>query len=261
MKYLSIATSIAALVISGCRSGAIYETSVSSYAEPSARKYSKFTIKPGLKTIDTEDLEYKEYSRLISRALEADGFIPSNDQSAEVIIFASYSIGEPRTELYTYDVPTWGSAITSSTTTGHASTSFYGNRGTTSYHATTQYNRTPVVTGTTSKIETVTLYDRVLSLEAVLKDQLKNDGKIIQAWKVRISSTGQSGDLRNVIPPMLVAAKQYFGKDSTKVVHIKVKERDKRIEILTSTSELNVTPGNNISQKKVIKKPISPKAG
>ncbi len=63
------------------------------------------------------------------------------------------------------------------------------------------------------------LYKRVLVL--VVSD-LKDTVNHAQLWKITINSEGYVGDLRKVMPVMIVAGLPYFGEDSggQKVVHV-----------------------------------------
>jgi hypothetical protein len=59
-----------------------------------------------------------------------------------------------------------------------------------------------------------TTYTRFLSLAAYMNDEYKNNETPIEIWRVDVTSTGSSSDIRRVLPYMVASTKDYIGKDS-----------------------------------------------
>ncbi len=155
------------------------------------------------------------------------GYIKAdNIAAADIAIFLGYGIGDPETHQFTYSLPTYGkTGVSSSNTYGTVNT--YGNTAT--YSGTTTYTPTYGVTGSTTHTGSRTTYFRYLLLDAVDLDEYRKTEKEVQLWKTTVTSTGSSGDLRQVFPILVAASKQYIGSNTGKKVKVILSESDNRV--------------------------------
>ena len=66
-------------------------------------------------------------------------------------------------------------------------------------------------------------------LDAVDLDEYRETEKEIQLWKTTVTSSGSSGDLRQVFPILVAAAKPHIGSNTGKKVKVILSEGDKRV--------------------------------
>ena len=215
------------LMIVGC-GGAQYRVKVNSIGK-SLPQQNTYVLFAGNKDGDINSLEFKEYAKYVNTALKEKGFIETNFEKASIAIFLSYGIGEPKESAYSYSMPTYGqTGYSSSRTTGTFNS--YGNN--TSYSGTTTYTPTYGVNGSQTYLGTRVSYFRYAILDASDLNEYKKSKKQIQLWKTTITSTGSSGDLRQVFPVLIGASKKYIGNNTGKKITVNISENDKRVLII-----------------------------
>jgi len=166
---------------------------------------SRFVVLPGLKDVESTDLQFQEFSSYVEMAMTDQGYQKvEKPEEADFLLFLTYGIGEPQERLVSYTVPTWGqTGVSGSYTTG--SVSAYGNQA--NYFGMTTYTPTYGITGAQTVNRSVVLYKRFVALEAVDRMTLQEKKKIVPIWKTSGMSMGSSGDLRYVFPFMISAIK------------------------------------------------------
>ncbi len=227
MKYiLGTVLSVAMFTFTGCVSGPLpFTVSVNGFAAPEAATKKSFALLPGLEGVTASDLEFQEYAHLATAVLEQRGYVKATSaHDAQIIIFLTYSIGEPKQHSYNYSIPHFGQ-------TGVASSQTYGTvrstgSNTASYTATTINTPTYGITGYSSGTGSFTTYTRIVSLEAMDVATYRATKELQQVWKTKIASTGSSGDLRAVYPFMLVAAAPHIGTNTGSIVTKEIKGDD-----------------------------------
>ncbi len=226
MKKYFIALSTI-LFLQGCAVGPQYHVNVDSISAPEASSKTIYILFPGVKGVEAGDLQYREYAGYVERTLSSLGYIKAdNIAAADIAIFLGYGIGDPETHQFTYSLPTYGkTGVSSSNTYGTVNT--YGNTAT--YSGTTTYTPTYGVTGSTTHTGSRTTYFRYLLLDAVDLDEYRKTEKEVQLWKTTVTSTGSSGDLRQVFPILVAASKQYIGSNTGKKVKVILSESDNRV--------------------------------
>jgi hypothetical protein len=208
------------IFITGC-GGSVYLVKVDSFGNSDL--YGKsYVLLPASDKIG--GLEFDEYSAYVHRALKKKGFNRSLDgiDGAKIAIFMDYGISEPKTYQESYSIPQWGkTGVSSSYTSGTISS--YG-----SYSGTTSYTPTYGVTGYTSGTTSHTEYTRYLKLSAVNVNKWKSADNlnITELWKTSITSAGWKGDLRAVMPFLVVASESHLGKDTGEQISIELKDSD-----------------------------------
>ena len=192
-----------------------YIVKVNSYGEDSTliRKDCYLFLSDTL--INKEDLQFKEFHKLISSIMRSKGYnVVDSIQSANIIILFNYGISNPLTKVYNTSVPVWGQTRISSTTTSDTvSANPYSNN--LNYKLSTEQTPNYVVSGYRSEQHTIESYTRYLNLVAYDFEYLKLHNKEKRIWQTEISSTGYSNDLRAVFPYMLIASRLFIGHSSS----------------------------------------------
>lgn len=216
-----------AVLLQGCASGPKYKVSINSISSGTSVEKNTYTIYSSVKDVTTSDLQFKEYSTYVKRALNQAGFTEADNKSeAHIAIFLNYGISEPHTYNYSYSVPTYGqTGIASSNTYGTINS--YGSTAT--YSGMTTYTPSYGITGSQTFIGTKTYYVRFISLDAVDIDKFKTDKSIESVWRTTITSSGSSGDLRLIFPALIAAAEPYFGKNTGKIIDVELYDDDPEI--------------------------------
>lgn len=217
---------LVSIVLTGCASTG-FSVNVDSISATKSNELKRYILVPSNEGITPDNLQYLEYAGYVERALTTQGFVKATDYNdANVAIFLGYGIGEPKTNQYTYSVPTWGkTGIASSNTYGTVNT--YGNTAT--VNSTTTYTPTYGVTGSTTHTGSYTTFTRYMILSALDLNQYKINEQQKQVWRTSVISTGSSGDLRQVFPVLVAASRPYLSKNTGKQVNVLIKEQDRSV--------------------------------
>lgn len=201
-----------------------FNVTVDSLAALTAQEKRTYILLPGNEGVTWDDLQFQEYAAYLLRVLNAQGFVSTEKaEDADVAIVLSYGIGDPQTRQYSSSLPVWGqTGVASSQTYGTATS--YGNSA--SYSGTTTYTPTYGVTGHTSQIGTQTTYFRYALITGYDFKAFRESKKQGQLWKTTITSSGSSGDLRQVFPILIGAAVPYLATNTGKQVPVKLYEND-----------------------------------
>ena len=189
-----------------------------------------YIFMPTDKDVNSGDLRFMEYAAYIEKALAWKGYRKaSNADEANIIIYVTYGVGEPKEHSYAYSVPLYGiikPPKPSSPPLGSPPGSPPGNPPFGSYN--------PVygIIGSTTKYDSYTTYFRYCKIEAFDLKLLREGGAEKQLWSTIITSTGRSDDLRQVMPYMIAGARDYIATDTGKKVEISVPEVGKTLEKL-----------------------------
>lgn len=168
-----------------------------------------YWLMPGNTGVSRDDLQFQEYAGYIHPGLTTTGFRESQKlEDADIVIFVSYGIGDPKSHTSTYSLPLWGQTGYSGSMTTGTVNSFGGNLN---YNSYTTYTPTYGITGYTTHTQQVTTYFRYLVLDAYDIDAYKRDKKFSQVWRSTTTSTGSSGDLRYIMPALVIGSFKYWG--------------------------------------------------
>ncbi len=225
MRIISIF--IFLIVLHGCGVAPKFSIDVDSISAPNLASGNDYVLMPGNDGAKESDLQYREFSNYVNRALRLQGYRQANNiHKADIAILLRYGIGDPKTEHYTYSLPTWGqTGVSSSSTYGTVTT--YGNNA--NYSGTTTYTPTYGITGSTTHSGTRTSFFRFMQLAAVDLHEYKKTDKIIPIWITTVTSSGSSGDLRQVFPVLVAASMPYIGNNTGKKVRVNILESDKQV--------------------------------
>ena len=222
------------LLCSGC--GPQFSVNVDSISSGELLSNSKCIVLPADPNVAANQLQYKEYTVYVKRALANKGYVVTdNSDEAEVAVFLSYGISEPHESIYSYSSPVWGqTGVSSSHTTGTIHS--FGS-GMASYSGTTTHTPEYGITGYTSKIGTRITYNRFMILDAYNLEEHRKTQKEVQLWRTKAISTGSSADLRQVFPVMVAASSEYIGENTGKQIKLVLYENDKKVQNIKGLSD------------------------
>ncbi len=183
------------------------------------------------------DLQFYEYAEYVDRILKKNGYIKVDTfLKSDFIIYLDYGISKPKSKTYLSETPIYGKTGISSISTFGTSNSYINvnhnniNMNTLS-DSTSFVNYNYGVIGYKTTKQQYTNYDRYIILWAknrarFFPSKLRKNSLL---WKMTITSTGSSGDLRKVFPIMIAASKDYILKNSKQKLNINISEDDKSV--------------------------------
>jgi hypothetical protein len=206
--------------------GARYVVKVDSYGEDSLLTKKNCFLFLSDTTINTSDLQYKEFYGFISKTLIDKGYkIVDSISSANIVVLFNYGISDPTTKDYTKSVPIYGqTGVSSSTTTGNVNVNPYSNK--IQYTQNTKTTPNYGITGYSTVHGSTTTFNRFLNMVALDNDYFISHQKEIRLWQIEVTSEGASDDLRKVFPFMIVGAKNYIGHSSGEKKEIGIYENN-----------------------------------
>lgn len=203
--------------------GTYYDVRVSSFASPAQPSNPTFVVLPANPGVTPEDLQFREFAPMVTRALVAQGFRLANaEHPPQIGVFIAYGVGTPRVSYSSGLQYVPGSTASVTTTTTIPGALPINSTGSVSTSGSFQ----SVATASTE-------YPRFAVLSAVDVDVLLNQKKIVQVWRTEIFSEGSSSDIRTVLPYLLAAAEPYFGRSSGKQIRKRVSALNSEARALT----------------------------
>lgn len=177
------------------------EVKVNGLAAPEAQgKGRVIYITSALRDINDEDLQFQEVARLIENALAEKGYVRSeHKEAADQLVRVAYGIGAPEKSTQTV-----------TTSAGY------------SYPVGWMWFTVPP---TTQTVESTT-YQRTLIVESY---DLRTPGKQPQLWKTTVTSEGSTGDLRRILPFLVVGSMDYFSVNTGQQVTSQVNGNSQRL--------------------------------
>jgi hypothetical protein len=223
MKYGIFIMGILVMLLQACSFIPRYAVDIDSINSPGAEAKNRYVLMPGEEGVNSENLQFKEFSAYVDRALASKGFTKVDDiNNADISVYLSYGIGDPQEHEFAYSFPVWGEI-------GYITSYRYVRVYPNTYRTFLTY--TPVFGIIDNDVHTgsYTTYKRFLILDAADLAASKTAGKSIQLWQTSVTSTGTSGDLRLAFPVLLAAAKDYIGANTGKKVQVILRNDDKRV--------------------------------
>jgi hypothetical protein len=218
---------IAVLCLAGSRT--FFLVDVNSINNPDTTRGMKYVLISGMQDPGVVDLQFNEFAAYVSAALRRSGHQEVKmAEDADVVIFLTYGIGEPKTHQTTYVMPVfdWSGGGTS-----HFTANTYGPHGHSTTTGTIQHDPEPVVRSQ-PVTGNYTTYDRFFMLAAFDLERYKRENALVPVWQTTVTSTGSSGDLRRVFPIMVAAAESYIGTNTGQKVRVKLTEKDARVKVV-----------------------------
>ena len=197
-----------------------FPITVNSIASPAAMPTERqYILLPGMKNVKSDDLQFMEFEGYIEKVLRRKGYTrTTDDKKADLLIFLSYGMGDPRTTSYTF-------------------TTSYGY----SFPVGDMWFSAPAKTQTNQVVS----YKINLVLDAY---DIKTAGQQHQIWKTTVTSSSRIpnnvpggifvvtyydiSDLRVQIPYMVAAAQDYFGTNTRSTKRFVIRGDDPRVSAL-----------------------------
>jgi hypothetical protein len=225
-KILGAAMMMAILVLS-CSTTKTMVLQIDSIGKAQYEAERSYIFMPTDKDVKSGDLRFMEYAAYIEKALAWKGYRKaSNADEANIIIYVTYGVGEPKEHSYAYSVPLYG-IINPPKLIGNPPPVSPGTPpGNPPFGS---YNPVYGIVGSTTKYDSYTTYFRYCKIEAFDLKLLRESGVERQLWSTIITSTGKSDDLRQAMPYMIAGAKDYIATDTLRKVEISVPEDDKTL--------------------------------
>jgi hypothetical protein len=218
------------LFLTGCASRAFYVSVDSITSTSTVEQKKKYILLPGNKDCKVNDLQFIEFCSYTDKILQNKGFIKvSNIDEADIAIVLSYGISDPKLHQYTYSIPVWGeTGIVSSNTFGTINKFINAMN----YSQTTSYTPRYGVVGYSTHVGTKILFVRYLTLSGADLEKFKKTGQIQdiqELWSTKAHSIGESGDLREIFPVLLIASQKHIAENTGKQVSYEL-EDNRRLE-------------------------------
>ncbi len=195
------------LALSGC---ARVNTNVQSFSNlPETYAGKKVAVLGYPKEID-DSLEWKSYKPAFEKQFEKQGFIISDEKSADYIALVTYGIGEPKTSTHVGSIPQYGQ--TGGGTTYHSGSVSTYSGGYGSYSGSSYTMPTYGIVGSSTYSYNVTNYTRTVSVHLVDK---ATDKKVYEG---KATSVGSCGLIGEVIDEIAEGIFQKFPAGSGRVV-------------------------------------------
>lgn len=222
------------LLLVGC-TGPMYHVRVDSIQGDIQSTGKKYIILSGKKGVNVDDLQFQEFTQYIKKALSQQGFNEAQAFNiADIAIFMNYGIGEPQASSYSFSLPVYGQTGGGSSTF-NAST--YGSGGYSRTSGNIYTAPTYGVVGSQSFSGTRYSYFRYLVLDCVDLNEYRKTNKIISSWKTTVTSSGSSGDLREVFPVLVGASMPYIGTNTGKQVKVQLYENSNEVQFIKGLSD------------------------
>ena len=219
-----------AILVLSCSTTKTIVLQIDSIGKAQYEAERSYIFMPTDKDVKSSDLRFMEYASYIERALAGKGYRKSaNADEANIIIYVTYGVGEPKEHSYAYSVPLYG-IITSPQPSGPHPGSPPGTPPASPPFG--SYNPVYGIIGSTTKYDSYTTYFRYCKIEAFDLRLLREGGTERQLWSTIITSTGRTDDLRQAMPYLIAGAKDYIATDTGRKVEINVPEDDKTLERL-----------------------------
>lgn len=212
MKLLS-SVLLLALFMSGCETPVHVKTNTTAFYVKDYKNAGTIAVVPAAPELNNS-LEFAHYKSLIEEKLKVNGYtIEGKPTEAEYVAAVSYGIDDGKNAVISS--PIFGQ-------TGGGTTYSSGTVGTSVYQGSSYTMPLYGVVGATS--ETVTKYNRVIALDIVKADSIK-EGHPIKVFESRAKSTGGCNVIAGVFEEMLEAMFYEFpgqnGKTFTLYVQMK----------------------------------------
>jgi len=146
-----------------------------------------YWLEPGDKNQNPNDLEFKEFSSYVKKALNKNDFTEAeNKEKANTIIYLYYVIGFPDKHNYTY---------------------LYED-----------YYRVNI------KTESFYTYNKYIILSAYDLDIYRNKKQEVQLWTTKVSNSNTDYDLRLAFPLLVESVTPYIATDTTNILKVLLAE-------------------------------------
>ncbi len=219
MRIVSAITVMLAALLAGCSSTIpVKVDSITSAGQEAGRSYVWFS---GMEGVAQDDLHFREFSRYFRTVLERRGYREGSADGADLAIYFSYGVTPGRTVYYTTSTPIYG--WFGGDTYVYVESEGDAGKQTTRTITTPIYRR---VVGVDVDTRSYTPFTGFATLVAKRYQPGTGARQMETLWKITVSTTGRSNDLRALMPALALAAEPYIGIDSGAARVVRVKRDD-----------------------------------
>ncbi len=212
-----------AALLAGCSSTIpVKVDSITSAGQDAGSSYVWFS---GMEGVAQDDLYFREFSSYFRTVLKQRGYHEGGADSADLAIYFSYGVAPGRTVYYTTSTPIYGWFGGDTIVYVESSDAGDGKQSA----RTTRTITTPIyrrMVGVDVDTRSYTLFTSFATLEAKRFQPGKSAQQMETVWKITLSTTSRSNDLRALMPALALAAAPHIGIDSGAAKIIKVKRDD-----------------------------------
>lgn len=223
-RFITAIISLPLLSLLGCSSPMVVKVDAIAAPEPVAA--TRYVIFSGMQDISANDLYFREFSQYFRIALNRRGYREASPQEADLAIYLSYGINPGRTVSYTTSTPVYewvgGETVVYTETSDEPA-------GRTKTIGEVWIPSRRQVVGMDVSTHEYTEVTGFAILEAKHNTKTDDPKTLKTLWKTSINSSGESIDLRALMPAMAVAAEPYLGADTGQIKTIKFSRDDERV--------------------------------
>jgi hypothetical protein len=193
---------------------------VNSFAAPYAEQPTTYIVLPMNQGVNAADPDFREYSALLERALDAHGYRQAASfEEAQLALFLGYGVGRPENHASSYIMPEWHQGSTSPLAAIPPSSPYSSIR-----IAASQSPRFSEldVSGDPAQSDGQPTYTRYAIINAVDAIEYRAEKRFIRVWSTKIVSVGHTEDLHAMFPVILAGAWDLLGVDSARIIHRQV---------------------------------------
>lgn len=203
---------------------------VDALRDETAVPLKSYVLFPGMEGMSDTDLQYREVTHYVRKALAARGFSEAADPAgAGIAIFLNYGIGAPQTTCFACSYPLLGIVDAGSHPWPSTSLAEAHHLGPSRALDSSPY---VAIVGSTTQVGSLTLYQRFLVLEAMDIARSRTAGKAMPVWKTSMTSPGTSRDLRRILPALVVAGEPWLGEHTDHQVELRIEENDPALDAI-----------------------------
>jgi hypothetical protein len=236
MKLMTLRKAIPLLfvLLASCSLGPQpYEVHVDSLAANTSTSGQSFVLASAMKDTPPTDLQFQEFASYLYWALQEQGFVAAQDaQDADLVISLSYGVSDPIEKREYFRQPIWERSDAAYVYRPRN----YGSRrdcpSSIGYFPVARHS----IVGYTEGSRSITVYNQFLRVEAHTNGASNSSAAGTEVWTLNCQVTDERDDLRVAFPAMLAAAKEYFGRNSGRVIPFEIDEDDPSVLELRSAS-------------------------
>jgi hypothetical protein len=158
------------------------------------------------------DLEFTEYSALITKFLRRDGWKPTEIRQADYVVVLNYAADDGRTELRSYSVPVYG--LVGGGTTFHSGT-VYSDGAMASYSGTSTSSPTIGIVGSKQRTKVVEVFTRHVTIDVINRSESEKQKQTVVDWSVKMRSEGREPYITPIMPFFVETALGVLGETTT----------------------------------------------
>lgn len=200
----------------------LFVVQVDAIAPPQAEIKKTYLLVSEDDAVDPRSLQFQEFASYVQRALRIQGFVPAQTaKEANIKIGLAYGISEPLHETISYDIPLRGDTGVLESSETKTAVSKTGE-----VVSTTTYRTATAIIGYRTATKTTTTFNSFVELVGFDSKTPSANAGANALWRIRMSNTGATGDIRQLFPSLLAAGTPYIGNSTGRKMDVVIREDD-----------------------------------